>query len=191
MSSLTREQIGVLARRRTGADESERPRFEALVDDALKSLARKVARRADFREFRKTVNVTSVSGVITLSDDTVLFETLAETGVLILNGVTVRWVARRADLTLKKPRDAYEASVAGRLIYVVDYPAGATGVVSQSGTLECSCVLTLVQMPGNYDEELIDEVVRLSGGKAEKSEVPALDGAAKGEGLNVSLDGNG
>jgi hypothetical protein len=186
MSSLTREQIGIVARRRTGAPVSERPRYEALLDDALKSLARKVARRDDYTELRKQISVTCTGGVITLADDSVLYEVLAATGQLYLNNSPVKFVPRREDLNARLPADAYWGAVENRKVYVKDITTGSLGAANQTGTLDANYAPTLAQYPPNYDEELIDEVVRLATGRAEAAPARDLDGG-KEEGLNVNF----
>lgn len=185
MSSLTRADIGEVARQRAGAPVSERPRFEALVDDALKSLARKIARREDFEELRKEIAVTSVAGVITISDAAVLLDTLQLTGVLILNGARARWCEYR-DIELTLPKDTHYFAVRNRKLYVKEVTTGATGSCAHTGTLEANYTPTLSELPASYDKELIDEVVLLAGGRTEGSPAPAI-GGGDSEGLNVNI----
>lgn len=189
MSALTVQDIAVHVRRRLGAPVAESLRYRPLVDEALKSLARCVARRDDFREFRKEIAVNCVAGIITIADGSVLFEMLAQSAQLVLNGSVAKAVPRYEDLTLKLPRDAYWFAVRNRKLYVADFPSGSLGTVAQTGTLEANCTLTLVEMPAAYDEELIAEVVRLAGGDARGAVVPPLEGD-EGRGLNVSINDN-
>lgn len=164
MSSLTREQVGIIARRRTGAPVAERPRYEALLDDALKALARRIAGRDDFTEGQKEAAVTVTSGVITVSDDTLLLDTLAPPrGVLLINGVIAKPVRNYKALLARRDRSHYWYAVQGRKIYVANVTTGALGAASATGTLTANYTFTLAQMPPRYDEELIQVVVELAG----------------------------
>lgn len=167
MSSLTREQIGIIARGRTGAPVSERPGYEKLVDDALKALARKVARRDDYKELRKEINVTVASGVITISDASVILETVAETGVLVLNGAVSQPKERYGQLELSQPKDTHYHALRNRKIYVREITTGGLGSCAHTGTLEANYTPTLSELPSVFDEELIDEVVALAAGGAQ------------------------
>lgn len=188
MSALTREEIGMVAAKRAGAPVSERSRFETMVDEALKSLARKVARRDDFEEMRKEIAVTAVAGVVTISDATLLLDTLQLTGVLILNGGRARWCEYR-DIELTLPKDSHYFAVRNRKLYVKEVTTGANGTCVHTGTLEANYTPTLSELPASYDNELIGEVVVLAGGRAEGSPAPGMHGG-EGESLNVSIGDN-
>lgn len=169
MSSLTREQIGVIARRRTGAPVAERPRFEALVDDALKALARRIASREDFTEGQKEAAVSCVNGVITVSDDTLMLDTLAPPrGLLLINNVLAKPVRNFKALKARRDRSHYWYALLGRKIHVANVGDGQTGTAGGggglAGTLTANYTFSLAQMPPRYDEELIAEVVMLAGG---------------------------
>jgi hypothetical protein len=164
LSSLTRDLIGVIARRRTGADASERPRYEALVDDALKALARRIAGRDDFTEGQKELGVTCTAGVITVSDDTLLLDTLAPPrGVLTIGGVIAKPVRNYKALAARRDRSTYWYALQGRKIYVANLTTGALGAASGAGLLTANYNFSLALMPPRYDEELIAVVVELAG----------------------------
>lgn len=184
MSTLTTENIAVIARRRINVPDSLR--FQPLVSQALLSLARKVARRDDCSELRKEINVTSASGIITLSDTTLLIEMLDKTGVLVLNSVEAKWLGRYDDLRATLPKDVYYAALRNRKIYVKDVTTGLLGSASATGTLEANYAPTLSELPTNLEEDLLDEVVRIASGKTESTAVSIQGG--KDEVPSVRID---
>lgn len=163
MSALTVDTIGVLVRRRVNAPVADRPRFETMVNDALASLAHKVAGREDFRELRTEIPVVTVAGKFEIADPSILIKSIPKTGLLILNGVICKAVERYEDLMVNRPKDVYWFVVRNRELHVANITTGALGVVAQNGTLEANYIPTLAQLPAAYDQELIDEVVELAG----------------------------
>ena len=170
MSGFTSyEAIGIVARRRLNLPPSESLRFQPLVDQALLSLSRRVARRDDYAELRKEIAVTSTSGVITVSDTSILLEMVDKTGILILNGIEVKWFERYDDLRTTMPTDIYYAALRNRKIYVKDITTGSLGATNQSGTLDANYTPTLTELPQIYDEELLGEVIKLASGRSEST----------------------
>jgi hypothetical protein len=165
LSSLTVSEIAVHVRRRLGAKPADALRFQPLVAQALKSLAHKVSLRHDFEELQKEIAVTCTAGVVTLSDDSLLvdYSTLRR-GTLLVGAVAAKPVRRYKALLATRDRSHYWYAVRNRKLYVADVTTGALGTAAGSGTLNCSYVPTLLELPPRYDEELIAEVVLIARG---------------------------
>lgn len=158
-----------------------------MVPIALKSLALRVARRADFETMRKRIPVNCINGVIALADSTIIVQVLLETGVLILDGKVADSVPSYHDLTLKMVADVYHWSLLiPTEIHVTDLQTGTLGTVNKNGSLTANYVPTLAEMDSVYDEELTEEVMLHATGKAEESPAPTFTG--KNEGLSVNLN---
>lgn len=187
MSSLTSDNLAEIVRNRLNLAPNEVPRIKTLINDALKSLAYKVARRADFEAWRKEIAVTCTAGVITLADTSILVEVLLDTGELILNGKYAKAAPSFQELTLKMPTDVYRWSLRGPTkIYVTDLATGALGTVNQTGTVAFNATLTLSEMPDAYDEQLSTELMLIAAGKTEKPPAQPFEKDDSGLNLNVN-----
>lgn len=189
MSSLTVETISVIARRRLGTEASDSLRFEPLVAQALISLSRKVARRDDLHELRKEIDVNCVNGIITLTDIQILLEMLDKTGVLILNDQETQWKERYDDLRATLPKDTYYAALRNRQIHVKSITTGNLNDANVTGTLDASYTPSLNQLPPAYDEELLDEVVKLAKGGTQSSAL-SIQGAEDVPDVRISNKGD-
>lgn len=172
MSALSVAEIAVHVRRRLGLPPSAALRFQPLVAQALKSLARGIAVRDDYTEAQKDANASCVNGVIAVSDATLLLDTLAPPrGSLYIGGVIAK-PARSLEAT--RDRSHYWYRLSGRTIEVADVGTGALGAAGGAGglaaVLTANYEFTLPEMPSRYDEELISEVERLARGGAGRAE---------------------
>ncbi len=168
MSAYSELQIAIMAARRLGVEPSSATRLVPLVAPALKSLARRVAGRDDFIEGQKTVNVSSVAGVVTITDDTLMLDTLAPPrGSLVLNNTVCKPVRSFKALKARRDRTHYWYVLLGRAITVADVATGATNTAAQPGTLTCNYQFSLAEMPPRYDDELVAEVAALAQGGAQ------------------------
>lgn len=163
-----RETIAVQALEITGVGPDELPRLMALVPLALKSLAQRVAYRADYEELQHDFAVTPVAGVFTL-DDSVLAERVTKTGELVIGGAAAKAHETFDELTARWPTDLRHYCVTGRQVHVKELTTGLLGTCATPGVLTANRVPPLDELPARYGAELAAEVAQmaLSGLKAE------------------------
>lgn len=195
MSSQTVESIAQLARERItelGEDVAgfTIPRLQALVPDALNNLCIKIAYREDYKNVRKEIAVSVINGIITVSDATILMDTVPLTGTLFLGGVYSRPHESYETLLSRLPTDTNHHALRNQKIHVKAVTTGALGTAGGSGglagTLDASFLATLSELPSRYDRELVDEVVALAlnkvGGATPKTEERSPEIVLKQEG---------
>lgn len=180
MSSLTIDTIGVLVRRRVNAPVSDRPRFETMVNDALKALARRVSLRPDRALLVVSINKTPSSGKIDLSDAAfaaILIDTYKIEGAIATQAETdtvFQHVSSIPKMRATTPTDPNYVlyHLQDRALVFKDPAGGALDTYATALKLAGSRIPTLSDMPSVLDNDLIDEVERIAKGQ---SEAPTLN----------------
>jgi len=188
VSALSLDEIAEVVRNRLNLAPADVPRIKTLIPGALKSLALKVARRADFEALRGEFASNIVNGVIALNNPAIILQVLPDTGVLLVNGQISKSAPSYHALREKVPNDIYRWALLGQTIHVKDINIGALGTVNQPFTLTYSRIPTLADIPDSYDDELADETVLLASGKVEDSAEPSF--TRGDDSLSVNLNAN-
>lgn len=137
------------------------PRLMLLVPLALKSLAQRVAYRADYEDMQADFVVTPVAGVFTL-DDSVLAERVTKTGELIIGGAAAKAHETFDALTARWPKDLRHYCVTGRQVHIKELTTGLLGTCVTPGVLTANRIPPLDELLARYDAELAADTAALA-----------------------------
>lgn len=182
--ALTRDQVAekVIARLIEKGEKEDgilKPDVLSWIDEGLKRLARRVLDGPEYRELQKEISLSITAGKATISDSTVIVDSIPETGLVMVGSTIAKWKPRYQSLLQSSLQtDVYHYALRGNVLHFKD-TSGSLSFIGTATVLANFVPTTLnvsstTDLPVRFENQLIDTLIEMSAEKKFRKPQPLI-----------------